>query len=229
MGVGPLGRMPLATPADSIVTDPGGGALLVVNSDDRSVHYYKEGMSAPMGSFRLRTGYPRATLPVDHSLQERHRPGFYETAVKLPEASDYKVVMYLDTPRVVHSFRLHTDADPGLAKARDAGRLDVAFPDPPKRAEVGEPVSLRFLVTDRTTKAPRADLADFRVQTLLVPGIWSNWQGADPQPGGWYEVRFRPVRAGVYYLFFECASVGLDPGETHRHVLYVKEKGGGAG
>lgn len=223
MGSGPLGRFRLATPADSIVPVPGGGAVLVVNSEDKSVHYHKEGMSAPMGSFRLRNGYPRATLTVDRSLQERHAPGLYETAARLPEAAAYKVVFYLDTPRIIHSFPLRAEPDPELAGKRTADQLAIAFPEPPRQAKVGEPVTLRFLVTERTTKTPRPNLSDLRVQTLLAPGILSDWHRAEPKPGGWYEVQFRPVKAGVYYLFFESATVGLEPHETDRHVLHVRE------
>jgi hypothetical protein len=227
MGSGPLGRFPFSTPADSIVPVPGGSAMLVVNCEDRSVHYYKEGMSAPMGSFRLRNGAPRAVLTVDRSLQERHSPGFYETVAQLPEAAAYKVVVFLDSPRLTHTFRLRTAADPALARGRATDALDVVFPDPPRRLRVGESAALRFRVDDRTARAPRAGLNDLRVQTVLVPGIWSDRQAAEPKPGGWYEVRFRPVRAGVYYLFFESESGGLVADAAHRHILYVE--GGDAG
>jgi hypothetical protein len=175
-----------------------------------------------MGSFRLRNGEPRAVLAVDRSLQERHRPGFYETAARLPEAADYRVVLFLDNPRVVHSFRLRVEPDPALARARVAQRFDVAFPEPPQRARVGEPVALRFRVTDAASNGPRADLADLRVQVALVPGPWSDWLAAEPKGDGWYETRFRPSRAGVYFLFFGSASAGMAPEQTRRHILHVE-------
>jgi hypothetical protein len=222
MGSGPLGQTRFPTPADGIVTVPGGGALLVVSGPDRSVHYYKEGMSAPIGSFRLRNGEPRAVLSVDRSLQERRRSGFYETAARLPSTGEYRVVVFLDNPRVIHTFRFRVEPDPKLASTRFANRFDVGFPDPPRQARVDEPVTLRFRVTQRGSSVPGPDLADFRVQVALVPGSWSEWLSAEPTGDGWYEARFRPRREGVYFLFFGSASAGITPEQSKRHILTVE-------
>ena len=51
------GRMEDLTPADSMAPAPAGGAMLVANPGDRSVYYYKEGLSPPMGTFN---NYKRA-------------------------------------------------------------------------------------------------------------------------------------------------------------------------
>ena len=82
-GEAPPGSMADPTPADSMVPAPGAGAMLVANPGDRSVYYYKEGLSAPMGTFSNYKREPRAVLVLDRSLRERAEPGVYETVARL--------------------------------------------------------------------------------------------------------------------------------------------------
>ena len=99
-GEKPPGAMDDPTPADSIIAAPGSGAVLVANPGDRSVYYYKEGMSAPMGTFSNYKRSPRAVLVIDRSLRERGRPGTYEATARLDRPGAFDVVLFLDQPRV---------------------------------------------------------------------------------------------------------------------------------
>jgi hypothetical protein len=221
MGSAPLGDAGSASPLESIVPASASNTMMVVNPGDRSIHYYREGMSAPMGTFQVRNGRPRAAMSVDRSLRERHQPGCYETMAKLASAADFRVVFYLDSPQIMHSFRLRVEPDPVLFQARNAGKVDVAFNRPPFPVREGEPVSLRFRVTDRIDGRPRSGLTDLRVQAVRAPGPRDEWYTAEPRPDGWYEILFRADKKGAYDLFFECASIRLQSHETQRHNLHV--------
>ena len=47
------------------------------------------------------------------------------------------------------------------------------------------------------------------VLAFLSPGIWQQREWARHVGEGVYEVSFTPPRAGVYYVFFQCPSLGI--------------------
>jgi DNA-binding beta-propeller fold protein YncE len=53
---------PLASLGAAVVRAPGGGAVLVANTADGMIYYYKEGMAAPMGAFQNYGHRPQAVL-----------------------------------------------------------------------------------------------------------------------------------------------------------------------
>lgn len=87
------------TLANSIAPVPGENSIVIANSADRSVHYYMEGMAAPMGTYSNHGGEPRAVIAMDSSLRETY-PGIYEASAKLPAAGDYELAIFLDSPRI---------------------------------------------------------------------------------------------------------------------------------
>ena len=77
--------------ADSIVPSvKEGAAAYIVNQAEGTVHYYMEGMGAPMGAFRNYGHEARAIAIVDRSLAER-APGVYTGRVKIPVEGTYDV------------------------------------------------------------------------------------------------------------------------------------------
>jgi hypothetical protein len=76
-------------------------------------------------------------------------------------------------------------------------------------AHVGQPYTLRFKVIDTTTNLPRRDLEDVGVLVFLAPGIWQQRETAKPVGGGIYEMNFVPPQTGVYYIYFQCPSLGI--------------------
>jgi hypothetical protein len=84
---------------NSIAPVPGENSVVIANSADRSVHYYMEGMAAPMGTYSTHGGEPRAVIAMDSALRETS-PGIYQASAKLPAAGDYELAVFLDSPRI---------------------------------------------------------------------------------------------------------------------------------
>jgi cytochrome oxidase Cu insertion factor (SCO1/SenC/PrrC family)/DNA-binding beta-propeller fold protein YncE len=223
-GQTPPGRMAVPTPADGVVEVPGDAAVLVANYGDQAIYFYKEGMAAPMGSFKNYGKSPRALLVVDRTLRET-KPGVYETTAKLSGDGGYDVALFLDSPRLIQCFPIRVAADPRLAAARRP-KLLVTGEGNPQRIRVGEEVAVRFRIdlpreareardpADPKMAAaadgtPLTGLQDVQVLTFRPPGAWQIRQWAKEVGGGRYEVRFTPPEAGLYYVFVEVASRGL--------------------
>ena len=194
--------------AEAIVPAPEDGAVLVANPADKMIYYYTEGMAAPMGSFQNYKRDPRALLVLDNSLSETDR-GVYTTTVRLTGAGYYDVAFLLDSPRIVNCFNLTVAENSGVP-----GKPETAFKiDPIAKqalAKVGEQFDLRFRIVDTKASKPIMDLRDVRVLVFLAPGIWQQREDAKYLGEGVYELSFVPPQAGVYYVFIESASLGLD-------------------
>jgi YVTN family beta-propeller protein len=200
-------KSPATSLANAIVPAPEEGSVLVANPADKMIYYYTEGMAAPMGSFQNYRRDPKAILVLDNSLRETE-PGSYSITVRLPVAGEYDVPFLLDSPRVVNCFHLSVAENPALPKP--AG-LPIRIEPVANEANVsvGQRYTLRFKVVDAITHQPRADLADVGVLVFLAPGIWQQREIAKPVGGGIYEMNFVPPEAGVYYVFFQCPSLGI--------------------
>ncbi|RMH21815.1 MAG: cytochrome D1 [Acidobacteria bacterium] len=227
-GQRPFGDGP-PSPADSIVQAPGATAVLVANPADRAIYYYKEGMAAPMGHFQNYGHRPRAVAVVDRSLQERE-PGVYETTALLRSPGEYDLAFFLDTPRLTHCFPVRVKPNPELAAAREAAlpaRLEAV--EVPRTLRAGDTAKLRFrLVAPRTGEGLRG-LEDVNVLSFLAPGRDQRRQWAEEVGDGVYEVDFTPRRAGVYFVFVQCESLGLAYQRSPYQVIEVKPAGDAAG
>jgi YVTN family beta-propeller protein len=194
--------------ADAIVPAPEDGAVLVANPADKMIYYYTEGMAAPMGSFQNYKRDPRALLVLDNSLRETQR-GVYTTTLRVNGPGHYDVVFLLDSPRIINCFDLTIAENPATPK-----RPETSFKiDPVVKqalAKVGERFALRFRLVETTTGSPRKDLDDVRVLVFLAPGIWQQLEDAKSVGEGVYETSFVPPNAGVYYVFVQSASLGLE-------------------
>jgi hypothetical protein len=163
-----------------------------------------------MGHFQNYGKQPLAALVVDRSLREV-KPGVYETTVKMAGAGDYELALFIDSPKLIQCFPVKVAVDPVLAAARRP-RLGVealTASGPDRKIGVGEDVAVRFKLTNPETGTPRTGLEDVRILTFLSPGIWQQRHWATEAGNGLYEIHFKPPEAGIYFIFVEVASAGL--------------------
>ncbi|HKR13481.1 MAG TPA: YncE family protein [Pyrinomonadaceae bacterium] len=197
--------------ADAIVPAPEDGAVLIANPADKMIYYYTEGMAAPMGSFQNYKRDPRALLVVDNSLRETQH-GVYTTTARLNGGGNYDVVFLLDAPRVINCFNLTVAGNPALPQKTEAVKIDPLAKE--ALARVGEKFTLRFRLLDLKTGNPKLNLEDVRVLVFLAPGIWQQRELAKSTGEGVYEASFVPPNPGVYYVFVQSATLGLEFNQT---------------
>lgn len=203
--------------ADVVVPSAEDGSVLVANPADKMIYYYQEGMAAPMGSFTNYKREPRSLLIWDASLRET-APGVYSTRAQLTGQGNYDVAFLLDSPRVVNCFEMSVKENPEFEKKRGlAIKIEPLLKE--RTLKTGENVQLRFKVTDPATGQPKADLKDMGVLTFLSPGIWQQRQWAKSIGAGVYEINFVPPQSGVYYIFFQCPSLGVQYRQLPRLIL----------
>jgi YVTN family beta-propeller protein len=193
--------------ADSIVLAPEGNSVILANPVDKTLYYYTEGMAAPMGDFQNYRREPLAVLVVDRSLRET-KPGIYSTTLKLPASGRYDVAFLNDAPRVAHCFDLSADPNPLLKEERPVAlRLEHQLKE--LKMPVGKDFTFRFKLTETTTGKPKDGLDDVRVLTFMSSSGWQHRDFATSVGNGFYEVKINVPEAGVYTMFFECASMGV--------------------
>jgi YVTN family beta-propeller protein len=198
---------PSRSHAAAIVPAPEEGAVLVANPADKMIYYYSEGMAAPMGSFQNYKRDPRALLVMDNSLRETER-GVYSTTVRFNTPGQYDVAFLLDSPRLVNCFEVTVAENPNAPKKTETAiKIEPLVKE--AVANAGARFSVRFKVIDSKTEAAKTDLKDLTVLVFLAPGIWQQRELAKPVGDGVYETSFVPPSAGVYYVFFQSASLGL--------------------
>ena len=197
---------PATSLASAIVAAPEEGSVLVANPADETIYYYTEGMAAPMGSFQNYRRDPKALLILDNSLRET-APGVYTISFRLAAAGRYDVPFLLDSPRVVNCFEFAVTESSATVKS-DSVPIKVEPLVTERNARVGQPYKLRFRVTDAGSNA-KLQLDDLQVLVFLAPGIWQQRDMATPLGDGVYEMNFVPPEAGVYYIFFQCPSLGV--------------------
>ena len=220
-GQSPPGRMDDPTPADSIVPAPGAGAMLVANPGDQSVYYYKEGLSAPMGTFSNYKRTPRAILVLDRSLRQREAPGVFETTARLGRPGEFDLVFVLNQPRIVHAFRFRVRPDPDLEAARTRGKVDVRPLVASPRALAGKAFRPLFGITDRTDGTPRDGLEDVEILMYRLGGGWHERRSAREIAAGIYGADFTPEGPGVYDVCIACASADLALNEAGKLTVLV--------
>jgi YVTN family beta-propeller protein len=205
--------------APSIVPAPEEGAVLVANPADKMIYYYTEGMAAPMGSFQNYKRDPRALLVLDNSLRETER-GVYTSTVRLATPGKYDVVFLLDSPRLVNCFEMSVADNPNLPKKLETSvRIEPLVKQ--TVATAGERFSVRFKVLDAKSGAVKPNVQDVNVLAFLAPGIWQQRELAKPANDGSYEMNFVPPQPGMYYIFFESASLGLQFNQSTPLTLQV--------
>jgi hypothetical protein len=84
-------------------------------------------------------------------------------------------------------------------------------------------------LTDSENGAPKPGLGDVRVLTFLAPGVWQQRHWASDLGDGLYEISFRPEEEGVYYVFLQVASAGLDLQKSPHLTLVARPSAAGQG
>ena len=185
------------TPPPGIIQAPGENAVLVAHPKDRQVYYYKEGMAAPMGSFKNFSRSARAVLAVDRSLQEVGE-GQYQTMGRLAEAGVYDVAFFLESPRVVHCFEVRVKPQ----TEREQNRLlqvaaSLVLEQPIK---AGQDTALTFKLTDLDSQAPLEGMKQLNSLTVLAPGVWKSRSRVTELGQGLYRINWRVPQSGAYYI-----------------------------
>ena len=174
-----------------------------------------------MGSFQNYRRDPRATLVLDNSLRESS-PGVYTTTVRFNGRGHYDVAFLLDSPRMLNCFDITVKENPNLPKPEGVAiKVEPLLKD--ETIRVGEKFQLRFKVVDASSNQPKADLKDMGVLVFLAPGIWQQRGWAKAVINGLYEIDFVPPQAGIYYIYFQCPSLGVQFNQLPPLILQVKE------
>jgi YVTN family beta-propeller protein len=197
-----------AARADAFVPAPEGNSVLLANPADQMIYYYSEGMAAPMGNFQNYKRQARAVKVVDRSLREEAL-GVYATGVRLPKDGTYDISFLLDSPRVVHCFEATAKPDPNAKPEQKAG-LRVEYLNGAQPPRAGESYKIRFKLTDTATGRPKDGLDDVRVLFFLAPGVWQTREFAASAGGGVYELEVKVPEDGVYMVFVESLSQGVN-------------------
>ena len=157
--------------------------MLVSNAADQAVYYYKEGMAAPMGTFKTYSCEPLAVMVVDRSLRERTDAGSFETVLKLPGPNSYDVVFFLDTPRIICSFPVEVHPNPELVRQRNDGKIDITHIVDDASFAVGKVDPYSFQADRPEQRDGQVGTGRRDVQTLLVPTSFERYPAKEFEPG----------------------------------------------
>lgn len=193
--------------AASEVLAPEGNSIILANPVDKTLYYYQEGMSAPMGNFQNYQREPLAVLIVDRSLRET-MPGIYSATVKLPASGRYDVAFLTDSPRIAHCFEAVADPNP-LLKEKQAVALRIEHQSKEIQLQVNQDFPLRFKLIETRTNKAKDGLKDVRVLTFIASGTWQRRDIAKSLGNGMYEVNLNLPESGVYRVFVESGSMGV--------------------
>ncbi|MDH3641788.1 MAG: cytochrome D1 [Gammaproteobacteria bacterium] len=192
--------------ADSIVPSVKQAAAYIVNQAEGTVHYYMEGMAAPMGAFRNYGHEARAIEIVDRSLSERE-PGVYIGRVKIPVEGVYDIAFMMDTPRFLHCFSAAVEPNPEFEST--TAQMAVEYQIGERRVPVGATTTVKFKLTDPRTGLPRGDIPDVTVLYYGADGRGRRVVPARALGAGLYEADVNVNRLITYYVFVGSRSEKL--------------------
>lgn len=202
-GDNPPGAAARISIADAMVPSVKEAASYIVNQADGTVHYYMEGMGAPMGAFRNYGHQARAIEIVDRSLSE-HSPGVYTGRVKIPIEGQYDVAFMMDTPRFLHCFSTEVVPNPELEST--TAKMGVAYQVDNRSIPVGINTTIKFRLTDARSGEPALGIPDVTVLYYRSDGRDRIVTRARALPDGGYEATIKLDRVTTYYLFVGARS-----------------------
>ena len=181
-------------------------ASYIVNQADGTVHYYMEGMAAPMGAFRNYGHQARAIEIVDRSLSELE-PGVYVGRVKIPVEGHYDIAFMMDTPRFLHCFSTSVAPNPEIQTA--AAKLSVEFDVTDRYVPVGTSKPIRFRLVDPNNGQLLNGLKDVTVLYYRSDGRSRAVVPARALPMGGYEADVKLGSPSTHYVFVASRSLEL--------------------
>jgi YVTN family beta-propeller protein len=202
-----------------LVKAPAENAVMLANTADGGINYYSEGMTAPMGHFSNYDHIPKSLMVLDRSLQE-DEPGFYQTVTKLTRHGLHDLVLFMESPRVVHCFKV--PVLPDLAH-NPRGIVRLTYADGPRKIPVNRPFDLRFQLFDGQG-APIDGLTDVVVTAATPDGLWQKRIFAKGEGGGSYLASLTPTRMGSFQIFVRAGSVGLESHNPYSLKMKVTDK-----
>jgi len=202
-GTQPPGAAAKISIADSIIPSVKEAATYIVNQADGTVHYYMEGMVAPMGAFRNYGHQARAIEIVDRSLSERE-PGVYSGRVKLPVEGEYDIAFMMDTPRFLHCFSTKVVPNPEVKST--AAKLSVDFLSTERYLPVHTDIPFRIKLTDPRTGQALNNISDVTVLYYRSDGRDRRVVPAKPMQDGVYEATIKLDSTSAYYVFVGSSS-----------------------
>ena len=205
-GQNPPGIAAQISIADAMIPSVKQAASYIVNQADGTVHYYMEGMAAPMGAFRNYGHQARAIEIVDRSLSEKE-PGVYTGRVKLPIEGVYDVAFMMDTPRFLHCFSAEVAPNPEFAPTK--ARMVVTYETTERNVPVGTNATVRFRLIDPRTGLPVRDIADMNLLYYRSDGRGRTVVSATPTEDGGYQATVKLDRLATYYVFVGARSIDL--------------------
>ncbi len=102
--------------------------------------------------------------------------------------------------------------------------LRIEFLPQERKIWVGEMSRFRIKLTDTVMGKPRNNL-DVRIMISLVPGIWQRSDWVQFVAEGVYEIALSVPHEGIYYVFFECPSMGIGYSQLPYLVLQARARG----
>ena len=202
-GQNPPGMAAQISIADAMIPSVKEAASYIVNQADGTVHYYMEGMGAPMGAFRNYGHQARAIEIVDRSLGELE-PGVYTGRVKIPVEGQYDVAFMMDTPRFLHCFSAEVVPNPELKST--TAKMAVEYQTTDRRVPVGSSAMVKFRLTDPSTGLPASNLPDVTVLYYRSDGRGRTVVPARVLEDGGYEATIKVGMMTTYYVFVGSKS-----------------------
>lgn len=204
----------------AVAKAPAENGVMLADAQAKAINYYMEGMAAPMGSFNNYHHPPKGILVIDRSLQEQDEPGFYQTVTKVEKAGKYDVVLFLDTPRIVHCFTLPVLPDPTkpvpvAAKLRSVTAKHTYF-----AGETAQ-VSVQLIGADGK---PLTQLKDVDMTLHMAGGRWFKRLRAKETQPGIYTGSIVIPRAGKVSVYTRSKSAGLTYADTRMLPIQVLNK-----
>ena len=128
----------------------------------------------------------------------------YGGRVKLPVEGEYDIAFMMDTPSFLHCFTTMVEPNPELQNT--TAKLAIEFQVLDRRVPVGEPVPVRFRLTDPRTLLPRSDIPDVAVMSYRSDGRGRRIVPAKPLGDGVYEAEIRVGSTSTWYVFVGARS-----------------------
>jgi YVTN family beta-propeller protein len=196
------------------------GHVLIANPGDERVHYYMEGMSSMMGSFRSYGGQvPKAVLTVNRNLKPVD-PGVYATTIRVPATGNFEVAIFLDVPRLGHCFTFSAKPSP-----ISLGRSEPDFEVLTKEIDFapGQKFTIKLKIFDAVNNKPIEEVKDLVMQAIHSTGFPNNKFLAKHAGEGVYEIPLFLSLGGSYYGVLTSQSKNWNPSSFHPLVLVTRE------